>query len=83
LKKLISNFKPNSPATNSSLRPTPTIFPLGTFRQDWLYSATHGGDLDECNGRTGVTPEFPKGTYYYVATESYPYLQRCIKGKLN
>ncbi len=24
------------------------------------------GDLDECNGRTGPTPEFPEGTYYYV-----------------
>jgi len=83
LKKLISNYKPNSPATSSSLRPSPTIFPLGTFRQDWQYSSSNGGDLDECNGRTGVTPEFPKGTYYYVATESYPYLQRCIKGKLN
>ena len=83
LKKLTSNYKPNSPATNSSLRPSQAIFPLGTFRQDWQYSASNGGDLDECNGRTGVTPEFPKGTYYYVATESYPYLQRCIKGKLN
>ena len=83
LKKLISNYKPNSPATSSSLRPSPTIFPFGTFRQDWQYSSSNGGDLDECNGRTGVTPEFPKGTYYYVATESYPYLQRCIKGKLN
>ncbi len=83
LKKLISNYKPNSPATSSNLRPSPTIFPLGTFRQDWQYSSSNGGDLDECNGRTGVTPEFPKGTYYYVATESYPYLQRCIKGKLN
>jgi hypothetical protein len=83
LKKLTSNYKPNSIATSSTLRPSPTIFPLGTFRQDWAYSAVNGGDLDECNGRNGVTPEFPKGTYYYVATESYPYLQRCIKGKLN
>jgi autotransporter-associated beta strand protein len=23
------------------------------------------GDLDECNGRVGVTPEFPNGTYAY------------------
>jgi hypothetical protein len=83
LKKLVSNYLPNSAATNSTLRPAASIFPLGTFRQDWAFSAANGGDLDECNGRTGVTPEFPKGTYYYVATESYPYLQRCIKGKLN
>jgi len=82
LKKLVGNYKPNSAATTSSLRPTVSVFPLGTFRQDWAYSANNGGDLDECNGRTGVTPEFPKGTYYYVATESYPFLQRCVKGKL-
>ena len=80
---LKGNYKPNSSATTLSNRPLASVFPLGTFRDDWAYSAANGGDLDECNGRTGVTPEFPKGTYYYVATESYPYVQRCIKGKLS
>jgi hypothetical protein len=80
---LKGNYKPNSSATTMSTRPLASVFPLGTFRNDWAYSATNGGDLDECNGRNGVTPEFPKGTYYYVATESYPYVQRCIKGKLS
>ena len=83
LKNLTGNYKPNSIASTSALRPSASIFPLGTFKEDWAYSVSNGGDLDECNGRTGVTPEFPNGTYYYVATESYPYLQRCIKGKLN
>ena len=36
--------------------------------------------LDDCNGRTGVTPEFPDGIYYYMATDSYPYFSRCVKG---
>jgi hypothetical protein len=40
------------------------------------------GDLDECNGRIGATPEFPQGIYHYYATDSYPYLQRCVKGKV-
>ena len=40
------------------------------------------GDLDECNGRTGVTPEFPKGIYHYYATDTFPHLQRCVKGKM-
>ena len=53
----------------------------GTFVQDWEYAAGTG-DLDECNGRTGVTPEFPKGIYHYYATDTYPYLQRCVKGQL-
>ncbi len=65
--------------TVSSTRPSTTTYPLGTFRQDWEYKAG-SGDLDECNGRTGVTPEFPNGTYHYYATDSYPYLQRCVKG---
>ncbi len=60
-------------------RPSTSLYVLGTFRQDWQYVAG-SGDLDECNGRTGVTPEFPGGTYHYYATDSYPYLQRCIKG---
>ena len=38
------------------------------------------GDLDECNGRVGVTPEFPGGIYHYYATDTYPYFQRCVKG---
>jgi len=38
------------------------------------------GDLDECNGRIGITPEFPGVIYHYYATDSYPYFQRCVKG---
>ncbi len=65
--------------TVSATRPSSTLMPLGTFAQDWEYVAGTG-DLDECNGRTGVTPEFPNGIYHYYATDSYPYFQRCIKG---
>jgi YHYH protein len=66
-------------ATVSSTRPATTTYALGTFKQDWEYKAG-SGDLDECNGRTGVTPEFPNGTYHYYATDTYPYLQRCVNG---
>ncbi len=34
---------------------------------DWEYIPGLG-DLDECNGRWGPTPEFPEGTYHYVST---------------
>ncbi|HJL97878.1 MAG TPA: YHYH protein [Candidatus Poseidoniaceae archaeon] len=34
---------------------------------DWNYVAGVG-DLDECNGRWGPTPEYPEGTYHYVST---------------
>lgn len=66
-------------ATADAGRPSVSIFPLGTFTSDYSYVAG-SGDLDECNGRTGVTPEFPNGIYHYYITESYPYIQRCVKG---
>jgi len=68
-------------STVDASRPSTEALPLGTFQQDWEYVAG-SGDLDECNGRTGVTPEFPGGTYHYFATDSYPYLQRCVKGEV-
>ena len=64
----------NRPATTAT-------YAMGTFTQDYEYVACLG-DLDECNGRTGVTPEFPKGIYHYFATDTFPHLHRCIKGKL-
>jgi hypothetical protein len=63
-------------------RPSTHWAPLGTFDGDHVYVAG-SGDLDDCNGRTGVTPEFPHGTYYYILTDSYPYIGRCLKGKLS
>lgn len=51
----------------------------GTFTKDWEYVAG-SGDLDECNGRFGVTPEFPAGIYHYYITSDYPFIQRCVKG---
>lgn len=62
-------------------RPSTSTFPMGTFTQDYEY-VEGSGDLDECNGRFGVTPEFPSGTYHYYITETFPFIQRCIKGTL-
>jgi len=61
-------------------RPATSAVPMGTFTQDYEYVAGLG-DLDECNGRTGVTPEFPQGIYHYVITDTFPYIQRCVKGQ--
>lgn len=79
LKVVKSSYRLKS--TASANRPATANFPLGTFTQDYEY-VTGAGDLDECNGRTGVTPEFPQGIYHYYATDTYPFLQRCVKGKL-
>lgn len=51
----------------------------GSFVQDYEWVAGQG-DLDANNGRFGVTPEFPQGIYYYVLTDSYPYIPRQFAG---
>ena len=50
-----------------------------------IYSPLEDGsvptDLDDCNGRFGVTAEFPDGTYHYYALhEQAPNLPTCIVG---
>lgn len=52
----------------------------GAFVEDFEYIPGHG-DLDECNGRTGPTPEFPEGTYYYVLTDEFPFIPRHFRGQ--
>ncbi len=66
-------------STPSAGRPSTSTVAMGTFTQDYEY-VSGLGDLDECNGRTGVTPEFPNGIYHYYITDGYPYIQRCVKG---
>jgi hypothetical protein len=53
----------------------------GTYVEDYEY-APGSGDLDECNGRDGVTREFPEGTYYYVTTLGWPFVGRCFAGAI-
>ncbi len=51
----------------------------GTFVADYEFiSGT--GDLDECNGRFTVTPDFPDGTYAYFLTENWPVIPRVYRG---
>jgi hypothetical protein len=52
----------------------------GRFSQDFEF-VKDSGDLDECNGRTGVTPEFPEGTYYYCITAEFPFVPRKWRGE--
>jgi len=57
--------------------------PCGTYNGVYTsdYEYVEGlGHLDECNGREGVTTEFPDGIYYYVITDTYPGIPRCFVG---
>ncbi|PCJ63079.1 MAG: hypothetical protein COA79_02900 [Planctomycetota bacterium] len=57
--------------------------PCGTY--DGIYSNDYEyvdglGTLDEANGRAGVTPDFPAGTYYYIITDAFPSIPRFFRG---
>ena len=51
----------------------------GVYSNDYEY-VENLGTLDEANGRSGVTPEYPNGTYYYVLTDDFPGIPRYFKG---
>ena len=51
----------------------------GIYSNDYEY-VSGLGTLDEANGRTGVTPEYPAGTYYYVITDEFPSIPRYFRG---
>jgi hypothetical protein len=73
LKTIADNGRPST-----NLR-TGATMPLGAFTQDFEYVVDYG-DLDQCNGRIGVTPEFPDGIYHYMVTDDFPFFSRCLKG---
>ena len=49
----------------------------GSYVEDYEYKTSL---LDECGGRFSATPEYPEGIYYYVLTDNWPYIPRCLKG---
>lgn len=62
IKRLVSGY-----SLKTVTRTTVGGLPTGEFVEDFEYSSATG-DLDEFNTRYGITPEFPSGTRYYVAT---------------
>jgi hypothetical protein len=67
--KVKSGTRPNGPGGSYN----------GDYTQDWEYVAG-SGDLDAANGRFQVTPEFPKGTYCYILTKTFPLIPRRFVG---
>jgi hypothetical protein len=67
--QLKSGIRPNGPGGTYD----------GKFTADYEY-VKGGGDLDECNGRFGVTPQFPQGTYHYYITDEFPWISRIWRG---
>jgi hypothetical protein len=59
-----------------------TTAPCGTYNGVYSndYEFVSGlGTLDEANGREGITPEYPQGTYYYVLTDAFPSIPRYFR----
>lgn len=79
LKAMKSSYRLKTAERGGDGQTSPTGKPDGSFALDFEYVPGHG-DLDEFGGRTGVTPEFPAGTYYYVLTEAFPFIPRKLKG---
>ncbi len=67
----------------SGSRPSGSSDPGGTYDGTYVadYEYVEGlGDLDECNGRECVTPEFPDGTYAYFLTDAWPWVPTYLRG---
>ena len=62
-----SGYKEESSSKEN--RPSLLQFPKGFFIEDFTYyEVSDQSVLDENNGRFGITPEFPNGTYAYFTT---------------
>jgi len=55
--------------------------PDGYYFQDYEY-VNGNSDLDECNGKTGKTPE-SDSEYYYLITDNFPSVPLCFSGTPN
>lgn len=51
----------------------------GVYSNDYEF-VSGLGTLDQANGRNGVTPQYPTGTYYYVITDAFPSIPRYFRG---
>ena len=79
IKELVSSYRLKTGTRPGDGNTAPCGSYDGVYSNDFEY--VEGiGDLDECNGRIGVTPDYPNGTYYYVISADFPYIPRCFVG---
>jgi hypothetical protein len=78
LRKLTSSYRLKSGSRANGSDGPGGIYD-GSFAQDYEY-IKGSGDLDQYNGRFGVTPEYTHGTFYYVLTYSWPFVPRKFRG---
>ncbi|MEM9942489.1 MAG: YHYH protein [Planctomycetota bacterium] len=78
-----SRLMKSSYRVKEGTRPRKQLTPSGRFDGTFIadYEYVEGlGDLDQCNGRFCVTPDFPDGTYAYFLTSDWPVVPRIYRG---
>lgn len=75
----IGNRSDDGGVTDNDGVSSPSGTPDGIYVEDYEFISS-STELDECNGRYGITPDFPSGTYFYVITDSWPFIPRCFGG---
>lgn len=81
VKNLASSFR-----LKSGSRPSGSGNPGGTYDGNYVadYEYVAGlGDLDQCNGRLCVTPEFSGGMYAYFLTDGWPSIPHWLRGVID
>ncbi len=73
---LSGKFKPSYRVKDGERNGGPGGKHDGTYTEDWEFIEKLG-DLDECNG------VWENEKYFYVITDSYPYIQRCHFGTVD
>jgi len=66
VKCLVPGYVKKQNIINDPSRPSTSIYSEGLFVEDYIYDGN--GDLDEHNGRFGITPEYPNGVYAYFTS---------------
>ena len=87
ISKIKSGYRLNV-ITDPSLRPQSSEMEDGYFSEDYQYQPIDNTHLDRFNGRFGITPDYPNGTYAYFVTKvsnnseyQFPYTTLMHKNK--
>ena len=71
-------------ASAARLRTVPPVSTVAEASEDTIPETgppyVDSTDLDECNGHTTATPDFPDGIYHYHVTATFPYISGCYRG---
>jgi hypothetical protein len=68
IKRMESGYTLSTNTTRVNGPAVSATYPNGCFCEDYVFTGGAGTDLDQYNGRTCITPEYPGSTYAYFVT---------------